>query len=312
MRANSMEFEASLTAPLSDETSRSFQDHWTDNPGSYHFTEVTNGRRLTRETLDWHTVPLGSGLQKMVLRISGRAFLGPEICGDTRWIDATMGYLEMGIRTAFALQVIPRFLFPLQRCFPLCRKVRKHIDMTGEVLRPIINSRRTEGKSAQDAILWFDEAAAGETYNPINSQLSLSFASTHTTADTMTKVILHLAENPDVVLDLRKEIIEAITRNDGLTKSALSQMNLLDSVLKESQRLEPLASGMSESSAILSNCVFSHHSDKQILYMCSNDEPGNHGRSDSFGRPADSTEYVCLSVGASHERSYSLSRPREV
>ncbi|KAJ6103979.1 hypothetical protein N7523_010299, partial [Penicillium sp. IBT 18751x] len=221
--ANTVGLEASLTAPLSDETSKSFRDHWTENP-------------------DWHPVPLGSGLQRMVLRISGRAFLGPEVCGDTRWIDATMGYLEMGVRTAFVLQVFPRFLFPLQRWFPLCRKVRKHIDMTGTILRPVIDSRRAERKSAQDAISWFDEAAAEETYNPVFSQLSLSFASTHTTADTMTKVIIHLAENPAVVMDLRKEVINAIAKNDGLTKSALSQMNLLDSILKESQRLEPLAS----------------------------------------------------------------------
>lgn len=262
------------------------------------------------EFLDWHSVPLGSGLQRMVLRISGRAFLGPEVCGDTRWIDATMGYLEMGVRTAFALQVVPRFLFPLQRWFPLCRKVCKHIGMTGEVLRPVIHSRREDGKSAQDAIGWFDEAAAGKPYDPVNSQLSLAFAATHTTADTITKVILHLAENPDVVLDLREEIIEAITRNDGLTKSALSQMNLLDSILKESQRLEPLASGIAGVICFLLNYVFCPLADEYFLYMCSNNEPGNQGERDPFGRPADPAEYVCLGVGASNERPYSIPRPR--
>jgi cytochrome P450 len=179
------------------------------------------------------------------VRISARAFLGPVICGDTAWIETTLDYLQMGVRTAFVLQVFPRILFPLQRWFPLCRRARKHIDTAGDILRPIINRRRLEGKSEQDAISWFDEAAAGEKYDPVLSQLSLSWASTHTTADTVTKVITHLAQRSDVILDLREEIIGAIKKNNGLTKSALSQMHLLDSILKESQRLEPLASGIS-------------------------------------------------------------------
>lgn len=166
------------------------------------------------------------------------------MCGDPRWIDNTLGYLEMGVRTAFVLQIFPRFLFPLQRWFPLCRQARSHLDTAADILGPIIHRRRSEKKSAQDAISWFDEAAAGKTYDPVLSQISLSWASTHTTSDTVTKVITHLAERPNVVSDLRQEVITAVTKNGGLNKSALSQIALLDSILKESQRLEPLASGV--------------------------------------------------------------------
>ncbi|KAH7556238.1 hypothetical protein BM1_06764 [Bipolaris maydis] len=52
--------------------------------------------------------------------------------------------------------------------------------------------------------------------------------------------MLHLASNPRHVEDLRKEIIEVLTA-DGLSKAALSNLKLMDSALKETQRLTPVS-----------------------------------------------------------------------
>ncbi|KAJ5029007.1 cytochrome P450 [Bipolaris maydis] len=49
-----------------------------------------------------------------------------------------------------------------------------------------------------------------------------------------------MLDNPRHVEDLRKEIIEVLTA-DGLSKAALSNLKLMDSALKETQRLTPVS-----------------------------------------------------------------------
>lgn len=90
-----------------------------------------------------------------------------------------------------------------------------------------------------DAIEWFKQIANGRRYNPVNVQLTLSFVAIHTTADTITQVMFDLAQNPEYIKPLREEVI-AVLGNHGWKKTSLYSMKLLDSVLKESQRLRPI------------------------------------------------------------------------
>jgi hypothetical protein len=57
-----------------------------------------------------------------------------------------------------------------------------------------------------------------------------------------TQVIYDLAQNPDIIGPLRKEIIEVLTEG-GWKKSSLYNLKLMDSVIKETQRLKPLECG---------------------------------------------------------------------
>lgn len=55
-----------------------------------------------------------------------------------------------------------------------------------------------------------------------------------------------LAVRPEVVEDLRKEIKSVLEETDGvMTSSALFNMKLLDSVMRESQRFSPPFTGRS-------------------------------------------------------------------
>lgn len=55
-----------------------------------------------------------------------------------------------------------------------------------------------------------------------------------------------LAVRPEVVEDLRKEIKSILKETDGvMTSSALFNMKLLDSVMRESQRFSPPFTGRS-------------------------------------------------------------------
>lgn len=117
---------------------------------------------------------------------------------------------------------------------------------------PVIQARRTlrrrmqvEGKPApdfNDAIDWFDHEAKGEPYDEASCQLGLSMAAIHTTTDLLIETMQNIMLHPELVKDLRKEIVQVVGA-EGWKKSSLYNLKLVDSVVKESQRLRPAAMG---------------------------------------------------------------------
>ncbi|CCE30819.1 probable cytochrome P450 monooxygenase (lovA) [Claviceps purpurea 20.1] len=103
-------------------------------------------------------------------------------------------------------------------------------------------ARRGERFECNDAIDWLEQTAQDKklTYDPACAQLSLSVAALHSTTDFFTQVMLDIACNPELVEPLRKEII-SVLGVAGWSKHSLYQLKLMDSVLKESQRLKPIA-----------------------------------------------------------------------
>lgn len=73
-------------------------------------------------------------------------------------------------------------------------------------------------------------------------QLGLSIAAIHNTTDLLAQVVNDLSTDPDMVERLRQEAVEVIGQ-DGWSKSTLYRLKLLDSVIKESQRLKPIMTG---------------------------------------------------------------------
>lgn len=58
----------------------------------------------------------------------------------------------------------------------------------------------------------------------------------------MSEVMTQLARHPEVFEPLRQEVIEVLSR-DGLKKTALYNLKLMDSVIKECQRIKPVTIG---------------------------------------------------------------------
>jgi len=90
-----------------------------------------------------------------------------------------------------------------------------------------------------DAIEWFKQVAKGRKYDPVHVQLTLSFVAIHTTADMLTQVMFDLTEHPEYIQPLREEVINVLS-NHGWKKTSLYSMKLMDSFLKEVQRLRPI------------------------------------------------------------------------
>lgn len=112
-------------------------------------------------------------------------------------------------------------------------------------MAPVLERRRREKASGNyvpynDAIEWFEMAANGQKYDPVLMQLLLSAAAIHTSTDLLSQTIGDLAQNQDFIDPLRKEIAQCLS-DGGWKKTTLYQMKLLDSCVKESQRMKPVA-----------------------------------------------------------------------
>jgi cytochrome P450 monooxygenase-2 len=188
-----------------------------------------------------------------VARISARVFLGEHVCRNQDWLDITKSYTVQCFKAASALrQKPPSLRFLLHWFATSCRKVRSYVTKARQIIAPVIHRRQELRREAlargdplptlNDAIDWFEEEAGGKPYDPEIVQLTLSMLAIHTTTDLLCETMTNIARNPELFTQLREEI-SRVLRAEGWVKTSLYNLRLLDSVVKESQRLKPLNSG---------------------------------------------------------------------
>lgn len=99
---------------------------------------------------------------------------------------------------------------------------------------------------------WFQDAFERSGVKPraADAQLSLSVVAIHTTTELLTGTLLDLAQNNDFIDSLREEMVPVLKEQNAAgngdaegkgkaswKKNSLYKLKLLDSALKESQRL---------------------------------------------------------------------------
>lgn len=182
-------------------------------------------------------------------RLSSRIFLGPELCRNLEWLEITKNYVGASNLAAHKLRTLPAFLWPVMLLAdPDCRASRRYRNRAMELIKPVLNARRAEAASYKakglpppvynDALEWAEIEAVAD-YNPVDIQLGLSFLAIHTTSDLVSQTLLHLAHTPEGVEDLRREIIQVLSA-DGWRKASFQKLKLVDSAVKEAQRLKPI------------------------------------------------------------------------
>ena len=213
----------------------------------------------------WSDITLREQVLQLVARLSSRVFLGDEGARNEGWLRITTEYTKTAYIAAYLLRLWPPSLRPIVHWFlPPCRKLRAQVAEARRILLGIIERRRAAKAAAKaggwpapeynDAIAWFEQDVREHDshYDPVVAQLILAQAAIETTADLLTQTILDIAQHPEIVEPLRHEITQVI-QEGGWKKSSLYDMKLVDSVLRESQRLKPLA--MSQSIFLIPNSV---------------------------------------------------------
>lgn len=180
--------------------------------------------------------------------------MGEELCRDEEWIKASSAWIVEAFRLRDIVGAYPRWFRPIVHWFmPSCWRLRKMLRHTQDVLNPHIDRREKakveaakEGRTIvyNDCIEWFAKEYKGK-YDPAIEQMTLTLVANHTTSDLTQQAMLDIAANPHLFKPLREEIVRVLSA-DGLKKTSLYKLKLMDSVLKESQRLKPVMIGKSQ------------------------------------------------------------------
>lgn len=206
--------------------------------------------RLTASP-EWHEANVRQTILQLVARISSRVFLGDELCRNDDWLRVTKEYTVATFNAAEELRQWPYLLRPVvNRLLSSCRTTQAMLSEAQTVIRPVIERRYAARDAAaaagspyvesNDALDWFATADPKRFFEPVNFQLALSLAAIHTTTDLLSETLLRIARNPEIIPALREEIV-SVYRSDGWAKTALYKMKLLDSTIKETQRMKPIS-----------------------------------------------------------------------
>ncbi|KAK2028556.1 cytochrome P450 [Colletotrichum zoysiae] len=202
---------------------------------------------LTR-SLEWHEARLLPCVLGIVAQVSSRVFLGDELCRHEDWLRITKTYTVKAFGLAGKITLIPRPLRPLLHWFvPGMKELRDLCAEADTIIQPILDARRKAKATAvangkpiptyDDCIEWA-ESEAKSAYKPATFQLNIAVAAIHTTSELTSRVLVNTAFYPEVIKELREEVIEVL-QTEGWKKTSLSKMKKLDSVIKESLRLKP-------------------------------------------------------------------------
>lgn len=147
---------------------------------------------------DWTEVNINSKLLRIVAIVSGRVFVGPELCRNEEYIDAAINFTVDVIKARRAVQMVSPWLRPFKAPFlPEVKRVAEREKMAKDLLSPFITARRkAEREEAgyekpDDMLQWMMDADKfGDKLDAevARMQLILSFAAIHTTTMTATNV----------------------------------------------------------------------------------------------------------------------------
>jgi cytochrome P450 len=201
---------------------------------------------------EWHSVAMFPVCEEIVARLSTLLFLGRDACRDRKWLDVVRSYTSNAFRASARLRACSPLLRPLAHrfWFPESKIVRKQCADAEMTIKPMIEKRRQliaageyESLKVGDSLGWLLEAsqAHGQYIDAVGSQMLLTLGAVHNTTETMNVAVLDICKHPDVVQPLREEIVRVLTEEGGWNKNVFAKLHLMDSFLKESQRMLPVS-----------------------------------------------------------------------
>jgi len=196
-------------------------------------------------TDDWTPVPVAKLMATIVARISNRVFVGAPLCRDPEYLKIAVDHTEEVSNSRNILLLFPDILKPIAARF--ITQSQRTITRAAGILGPTIHDRTQQIQRCgagwedkpNDMLTAVIEGALkrGLDVNAIaRIMLITNFSAIHTSANAITHALYHLAASPEFVQPLREEA-EAIIREEGWSKAAMSKLRKMDSFLKESQRL---------------------------------------------------------------------------
>ncbi|KAI1206785.1 cytochrome P450 [Annulohypoxylon truncatum] len=193
---------------------------------------------------EWTEVPLVDVITRIVARVSSRMFGGRELSRNSSWVAASIAFAIDGYAGAQKLKKYPEFLKPLAaRLIPEVRVLAKYHREAERAALPMLAERKRTGERPKDLLSWMQDAAVDEETDHrfiARILLKISFAAIHTTAGANSQLIFDLCAHPELIPLVREEYGRVVDEDGKIGKKGFFQMHVMDSIMKESQRFNPL------------------------------------------------------------------------
>ncbi|KAI0409324.1 cytochrome P450 [Xylaria palmicola] len=187
-----------------------------------------------------------TGYQNMLQIVTGmssRTFVGPTLSKDERWLRMIVEYTVDVFQISASLRPYPALLRPwIAPWLTSVKRMRSHLHIAQELFGPVFADGMSEDPIYHNecsVIEWMARSARGEDRDPrilVKKLLFLTLAAIHTSTMSITHALFDLCERAEYMEPLRKEIA-TVVKTYGWTLTAIHEMKLLDSFIKESQRI---------------------------------------------------------------------------
>jgi cytochrome P450 len=202
-----------------------------------------------------------NSFMRMIPRLTNRMLVGPELCREQKFLDAVLGFTQDVVRTQMLMFLVPKTFQPLLGTV-LSWTSKYHYWLSSRYTLPVIKKRLEDlkkkdagepeykdWKEPHDFITWSYRTARAEgkvdETQPdriAKRVMPLNFAAIHTTSLTAYETIIQiLSADPSVIESLREEAHCVFQEEGGWTKQGLNRMHRMDSAIRESQRVSPIA-----------------------------------------------------------------------
>ncbi|KAK3315822.1 cytochrome P450 [Apodospora peruviana] len=212
------------------------------------------------DTSEFNELVVFETVRRIIGSVTNRAFVGLPACRNPGLVDAGMSYARALPEEARNLRMFPGFVKPFIAPW-YTKKTKQHTKEFYDILMPEIKRRleehdTTKEEQKNDFLQWSIDQAKSPQYVSDKRMaapstlagriLMVNFGAIHTTSFTVTHAIFDLFSSDQSNVDeLREEISTALSSHGGgdpngsdrWTKKALTQMPKLDSLIRESLRL---------------------------------------------------------------------------
>lgn len=210
---------------------------------------------------EFREVDVLNSFMRIIPRLTNRMMVGPTLCREQKYLDAVLSFTTDVVGTFSFLPLVPKALHPLiGNLAGLTSKY--HYWLASRFTLPLIrqrledikrkdngNSEYKDWKEPHDFITWSYRTAQAEgrtdEMHPTRIAqriMPLNFAAIHTTSLTAYETMINiLSADQSVLEDLREEASRVLQEEGGWTKKSLGRMHRMDSAIRESQRVSPIA-----------------------------------------------------------------------
>lgn len=160
---------------------------------------------------------------------------------NPEWINASSEYVELSALAGYELRAFPKWA----RCWvapflPNCRRLQFLFKRINTLLEPLKEKldKQSLDSDAQDPLSFLHQKMEGRSDELASMLIALCLVSYDGGGELFTHVLHSVFTNDQLVNDLRSEIVTVVGK-EGFNRNTLQKLVLMDSVLKETQRMHP-------------------------------------------------------------------------